>query len=90
MSRQQVVDAPQRVVVVEVLDQPPEVSVAGEISAREDFYSFERKYLDAGIHSVPAVIINDQHLISGGQPPQVFERALRQIAGAAQATTAVA
>jgi len=26
---------------------PPEISVPGEISAREDFYSFERKYLDA-------------------------------------------
>jgi predicted DsbA family dithiol-disulfide isomerase len=34
----------------------------------------------AGIHSVPAVIINDRHLISGGQPAQVFAQALRQIA----------
>ena len=25
-------------------------------------------------------IINEQHLISGGQPPEVFARALRQIA----------
>jgi predicted DsbA family dithiol-disulfide isomerase len=39
-------------------------------------------YTDAGIHSVPAIIINDQHLISGGQPVEVFERALKQIAGA--------
>lgn len=29
------------------LGDPPEVSVPGEISARDDFYSFERKYLDA-------------------------------------------
>ena len=43
----------------------------------------ERLYLDAGIHSVPAVIINDRHLISGGQPPEVFEQALRQIAAEA-------
>lgn len=40
----------------------------------------ERYYTDAGIHSVPAVIINDRHLISGGQPVEVFEQALRQIA----------
>ena len=40
----------------------------------------ERFYLDQGIHSVPAVIINDRHLISGGQPAEVFEQALRQIA----------
>ena len=39
-------------------------------------------YLQAGIHSVPAVIINDRHLISGGQPVEVFEQALRQIADA--------
>ncbi len=43
----------------------------------------ERLYLDAGIHSVPAVIINDRHLITGGQPPEVFEQALRQIAAEA-------
>jgi predicted DsbA family dithiol-disulfide isomerase len=29
---------------------------------------------------VPAVIINDKHLISGGQPSEVFEQALRRIA----------
>jgi predicted DsbA family dithiol-disulfide isomerase len=40
----------------------------------------EQMYLQAGIHSVPAVIINDRHLISGGQPAEVFEQALRQIA----------
>jgi predicted DsbA family dithiol-disulfide isomerase len=39
-------------------------------------------YHDLGIHSVPAVIINDRHLISGGQPVAVFAQALRQIAAA--------
>ncbi|HEY2254731.1 MAG TPA: DsbA family oxidoreductase [Variovorax sp.] len=50
----------------------------------------ERMYTDAGIHSVPAIIINDRHLISGGQPVAVFERALRQIAGAAPSAVAAA
>ncbi len=49
---------------------------AAEVREREEFY------LRHGIHSVPAVIINDQHLISGGQPAAVFEQALRQIAQA--------
>jgi len=40
----------------------------------------ERFWQQAGINSVPAVIINERHLISGGQPPEVFEQALRQIA----------
>jgi len=50
----------------------------------------EKLYTDAGIHSVPAVIINNQHLISGGQPVEVFERALRQIAGAAPVSLSTA
>ncbi|WP_374398889.1 DsbA family oxidoreductase [Niveibacterium sp.] len=43
----------------------------------------EAKYLNAGINSVPAVIINDRHLIQGGQPPEIFAQALRQIAAQA-------
>ena len=43
----------------------------------------EAMYQSAGIHSVPAVVINDRHLISGGQPAEVFESALRQIAAEA-------
>ncbi len=43
----------------------------------------ERRYQQAGIHSVPATIVNGTHLIPGGQPPEVFDRALREIAPAA-------
>ena len=32
-----------------------------------------------GINSVPAIVIDGRYLISGGQPPEAFERALRQI-----------
>lgn len=46
---------------------------ADEVRAQEQFYQ------QNGINSVPAVIINERHLISGGQPPEVFEQALRQI-----------
>ena len=45
-----------------------------EVRERQLFYT------QAGIRSVPAVIINDKHLISGGQPVEVFEQALRRIA----------
>ena len=47
---------------------------AGAVRAREQFYQRQ------GIQSVPAVVINDRHLIQGGQPVEVFERALRQLA----------
>jgi predicted DsbA family dithiol-disulfide isomerase len=48
---------------------------SAEVRGREKFYA------DRGIRAVPSVIINDQHLIQGGQPAEVFERALRQLAG---------
>ncbi len=43
----------------------------------------EARWQQAGIRAVPAVVINDRHLISGGQPPEVFEQALRRIAAEA-------
>ena len=46
----------------------------------EEVREREQYYQQRGIHSVPAIIIDDKHLISGGQPPEVFEQALRQIA----------
>jgi predicted DsbA family dithiol-disulfide isomerase len=50
---------------------------ANEVRERERFWQ------ERGIHSVPAVVIDGRHLISGGQPPEVFEQALRKIAAAA-------
>ena len=43
----------------------------------------ERAWQAAGINSVPAVVINDRYLISGGQPAEYFEQALRKIAAEA-------
>jgi predicted DsbA family dithiol-disulfide isomerase len=58
---------------------------AAEILASNEFAAVVRNeqafYQDQGIQAVPAVIINDQHLIQGGQPVEVFEQVLRQIAG---------
>ena len=50
---------------------------AAEVRERERFWQ------EHGIHAVPAVVIDGRHLISGGQPPEVFEQALRQIAAGA-------
>jgi predicted DsbA family dithiol-disulfide isomerase len=56
---------------------------AREILASDTFAEETREqeqfYLDQGIRSVPAIIINDRFLISGGQPAEVFEHALRQV-----------
>lgn len=42
----------------------------------------ERHWQELGISAVPSVIVDGRHLIQGGQPPQVFEAALRKIAAA--------
>ncbi len=55
---------------------------AAEVRQAEAFYQQQ------GIHSVPAVVIDGRHLISGGQPAAVFEQALRQIAAQAGSTSA--
>lgn len=44
------------------------------VREREQFYQAR------GVSGVPAIIFNDQHLISGGQPPEVFEQALKELA----------
>jgi predicted DsbA family dithiol-disulfide isomerase len=43
----------------------------------------ERLWKSRGISAVPAVVIDDRYLISGGQPPEAFEQALREIAAQA-------
>jgi len=57
---------------------------AREVLANNEFADevreAERFWQQAGIDGVPAVVINRRHLIQGGQPPEVFAQALRQIA----------
>jgi predicted DsbA family dithiol-disulfide isomerase len=56
-----------------------QILASGEYA--DEVHGRERFYLEQGIHAVPAVIFNDRHLIQGGQPVEVFERAIKQIAG---------
>lgn len=50
---------------------------AQEVRAAQQFWRQQ------GITAVPAVVINDQYLILGGQPIEAFEKALRAIAAEA-------
>lgn len=47
---------------------------AAEVGADQQYWRRE------GIAAVPAIIVNRQYIISGGQPPAVFAKALRSIA----------
>ena len=49
----------------------------------QDVRDAERLWQSRGINSVPAIVIDDRYLISGGQPPEAFEQALRRIAAEA-------
>ena len=64
-----------------------DVEAAREVLASDayadDVRERERFWQQAGISAVPSVIVNQRHLIQGGQPPEVFEKALRQIAAEA-------
>ena len=62
------------------LDEKRVREILGSDEFAREVRERERFYIEAGIQGVPAVIINDRHLIQGGQPPEVFEQALRQLA----------
>lgn len=67
------------------LDRDRAQSVLDSDAFAAEVRAAEERYHSLGIHSVPAVIINDRHLISGGQPAAVFAQALRQIAAESEA-----
>jgi predicted DsbA family dithiol-disulfide isomerase len=62
------------------LDAVEAATVLDQGRYADEVRAAEQEWQQAGIHSVPAVVVNQRHLISGGQPPEVFEKALRQIA----------
>jgi predicted DsbA family dithiol-disulfide isomerase len=62
------------------LDVDAARAVLADGSYADEVRAAERHWQQAGIHAVPSVIVDDRHLIQGGQPPEVFERALREIA----------
>ncbi len=46
----------------------------------EEVRAEEALWQSRGINAVPAIVLDGRYLISGGQPPEAFEQALRQIA----------
>ena len=65
------------------LDRAEAAEVLASGRYAEEVRTAEDLWRQRGINSVPAIVINDKYLISGGQPAEVFEQALRQIAAEA-------
>jgi predicted DsbA family dithiol-disulfide isomerase len=61
------------------LDRDEAARILASDTYATEVRAIEQLFQNAGVHSVPAIIVNQRHLISGGQPPEVFEQALRQI-----------
>lgn len=59
------------------------VQRAQEILSSDEFSAevkqAELAYTNAGIHSVPSIILNDQYLLQGAQPPEAFISAFEQL-----------
>lgn len=62
-------------------DEAREVLASGRYAA--EVRQAEALWRSRGIEGVPAIVIDDRYLISGGHPPEAFEQALRRIAAEA-------
>ncbi len=62
------------------LDRRAAADVLASDLYAEDVRQAEHFWQSQGVHSVPAIVISDRYLISGGQPTDAFEQALRSIA----------
>ncbi|NVD08404.1 DsbA family oxidoreductase [Vibrio sp. JPW-9-11-11] len=64
------------------LDRQVAEHILHEESWAEAVAATEQQWLEAGINAVPAIIINQKHLISGAQTPDRLVEAIEQIAQA--------
>lgn len=62
------------------LDPNEARAILGSDRYAQDVKQEEQAWLATGINSVPAIVVNRTYLISGGQPPEVFETQLREMA----------
>ena len=69
------------------LDVSDAQNVLSSQAYADEVRALEYSVQQAEIHSVPTFIINDQFLITGGQPIEVFEQSLRQIVAEANGSS---
>jgi predicted DsbA family dithiol-disulfide isomerase len=73
-------DVLQRCAVEAGLDPVQAAAILASNRFADEVREREAHFQRLGIQAVPSVIIDDQYLIQGGQPPEAFEQALRKIA----------
>lgn len=69
------------------LDRDAAAAVLSEGRFGADVRAAEAHWRDEGIAAVPTLIIDDEFVITGGHPPEAFERALRKVASHASSAS---
>ncbi len=62
------------------LDTAEAARVIDSSAYGDEVRAAEQHWQRLGINAVPSVVIDGRHLIQGGQPPEAFEQALRELA----------
>ncbi|HEX5805871.1 MAG TPA: DsbA family oxidoreductase [Macromonas sp.] len=62
------------------LDREQAMDILASDAYANEVRQQEALYIEAGIRSVPTLIVNDRYVLTGAQPAEVLEQALRQIA----------
>ena len=62
------------------LDKERAQQILASNEYQQEVRELQQHYQSLGISSVPAVIVNNKHLIIGGQPAEIFEQALSELA----------
>jgi len=62
------------------LDGDAAQAVLAEGHYADEVRAQEQHWQQLGIRAVPSVVVDGRHLIQGGQPPEVYAQALREIA----------
>ncbi|CAG9202594.1 Disulfide bond formation protein DsbA [Paraburkholderia sabiae] len=61
------------------LDADKARAVLNSTDYADDVRAEEQEYQSMGIQSVPSIVFNQRYLVTGGQPAEAFEQAIRQI-----------
>lgn len=61
------------------LDRAEAAAVLNEQRYAEEVRGKEQQWQEAGIRSVPAIILNQKYLLSGAQPPESYVKALSEL-----------
>ena len=61
------------------LDPTRAAQVLADNEFAQDVREEEQRYTSLGIHSVPSIILNNQYLVQGAQPPESFIGAFEQL-----------